>query len=283
MKTNTIPFVLIVEDMFTLYLPLKKFLEKKGYFILEPEEEGNFVNSYEKAISLASKTPPDIAVLDIHLGQKTGKDGIDVANWLRTQYQIPIIILSGHGNEVNMRRLLDSHLFSFVSRDGNTDLYLDQLARTMMLELARSKDEHQPTSQKVISRLPVKEIKLEKSPLNKAGEVGKHDPVVIERLIDWSGIAFVSSARTIDESLKNSIWIHQKEGNREFIYRGSLKELERLLPAYFCRVNKSQIINLKMVTGFRKTSYFQEELEFELSQEFEEQAMPKITTYCLAG
>jgi DNA-binding LytR/AlgR family response regulator len=280
MKTHSIPSVLIVEDMFLLYQPLKTFLEKKGYHILEPEEEGDFVNSYEKAVSVASKTPPDIAILDIHLGQKTGKDGIDVANWLKKKYPIPIIILSGHGNEVNMRRLVDSHLFSFVSRDGSTGLYLEQLAQTMMLELARTKEEIQSAGQKVVSRLPVKEIKLEKSPFNKTGEVGKHDPVVIERLIDWAGIAFVSSARSINESLKNSVWIHQKEGNREFIHRGTLQDIEKLLPPYFCRINNSQIINLKMITGVRNNIYYQEELDFELSKNYEKEALPKIQLYC---
>ena len=83
--------VLVVEDEENLLEALKYNLEKEGYFVLTAIDG-------EKGLALARETSPDLMILDIMLPKL---DGFEVCRILRRETNIPILMLTAKGEEVD--------------------------------------------------------------------------------------------------------------------------------------------------------------------------------------
>ena len=81
--------ILILEDEFILGEDLRMQLEDLGYEVVA------VADTVEKALTVVEEKQPDLALLDIQLGDDPSA-GIRLAEILRTQYQIPFIFLSSH-------------------------------------------------------------------------------------------------------------------------------------------------------------------------------------------
>lgn len=79
--------VLIVEDMALIGLDLASTLESYGYRPVGP------FPSEDKALAALSEDPPDLAVLDINLGEDSHSGG--VADRL-TQLGVPFVFITGY-------------------------------------------------------------------------------------------------------------------------------------------------------------------------------------------
>ncbi|MFC1898464.1 response regulator [Candidatus Cloacimonadota bacterium] len=80
--------ILLAEDEAIIAQYLKMELEQNGY------EVCGFVASGEEAITKVRELNPDLILMDINLSGEI--DGIDAAHEIRTDFQIPIIFMTGY-------------------------------------------------------------------------------------------------------------------------------------------------------------------------------------------
>ena len=83
--------ILVVEDEENLLKPLRYNLQREGYKVVEAEDG-------QTALSLAENTSPDLVVLDIMLPKL---DGLEVCRILRQRTEVPILMLTAKGEEVD--------------------------------------------------------------------------------------------------------------------------------------------------------------------------------------
>ena len=84
--------ILIVEDEAILLMQLEAMFEDEGHTVV-----GTAMSSAE-AIELASRTQPDIAIVDIHL--LDGSSGIEVARHLRTSGETLVVFVTANAKKV---------------------------------------------------------------------------------------------------------------------------------------------------------------------------------------
>ena len=88
--------ILIVEDDAILRMDLEFCLRDLGYEIAAS------CASAEEAIESATKSKPDIVLMDIFM--PGGLDGVEVAKIMNTEFQLPVIYLSGFCDEISISR-----------------------------------------------------------------------------------------------------------------------------------------------------------------------------------
>ncbi len=90
------PRILVAEDQAIVALDIQRQLHKLRYEVV------GVVSSARDAIRQAGELRPDLALLDIHLDDQ--RDGIDVADALRTQYRIPVVFLTAYADAATLER-----------------------------------------------------------------------------------------------------------------------------------------------------------------------------------
>ena len=87
----TLPNVLVVDDEAHIRERCLLYLERAGYVVTEAETGG-------QALELLQHQTIDLVVLDIMM---PGEDGLSLARRLRSQSNVPILMLSARGEEVD--------------------------------------------------------------------------------------------------------------------------------------------------------------------------------------
>ncbi len=100
--------ILIVEDEIIIAIDLKIRLEDLGYYV-----PGIAVNGRD-AIKKTGEKNPDIILMDILLNGD--KDGIEVAQQIRNQYNIPIIYLTGNQNDSVIERAETTEPYGYINK-----------------------------------------------------------------------------------------------------------------------------------------------------------------------
>jgi two-component system, OmpR family, KDP operon response regulator KdpE len=108
--------VLVVDDEPQLRRFLRASLEGHGLRVIE-------ATTAREAVSLASSHNPDVVILD--LGLPDG-DGLDVARRIREWGQVPIIVVSARGQELDKVAALDAGADDYLTKPFGT---LELLAR----------------------------------------------------------------------------------------------------------------------------------------------------------
>lgn len=80
--------LLIADDDRLVLATLAEGLRRAGHTVLEAANG-------EEAIRLACEHQPDLAILDMRM---PGRDGLDVAHWLREHTRVPFLFLSAYGD-----------------------------------------------------------------------------------------------------------------------------------------------------------------------------------------
>jgi signal transduction histidine kinase len=88
--------VLVVEDESIVALELEEQLKRLGCRVIGPASNAAL------ALRLCEAHAPDLALMDIRIqGQQ---DGIETAHALRTRFDVPVIYLTAHADEITMER-----------------------------------------------------------------------------------------------------------------------------------------------------------------------------------
>ncbi|MBN1122308.1 MAG: response regulator transcription factor [Anaerolineae bacterium] len=121
--------VLVVDDDPAIRKLVRVNLEKRGYTV-RVAADGT------KAIDAIKHQLPDLVLLDIVM---PGLSGIDVCLWIRTQSDVPIIVLSAHDEEDLMIRALDAGADDYVTKPFSYEALLARV-RAVMRRAAGSQD-----------------------------------------------------------------------------------------------------------------------------------------------
>jgi DNA-binding response OmpR family regulator len=96
-------------------------LEKRGYAIRVAEDGTEAINAIKQQM-------PDLVILDIVM---SGLSGIDVCLWIRTQSDVPVIVLSAHDEEDLMVRALDAGADDYVTKPFSYETLLARMRAVM--------------------------------------------------------------------------------------------------------------------------------------------------------
>ncbi|MCD6297011.1 MAG: PAS domain S-box protein, partial [Deltaproteobacteria bacterium] len=98
--------VLIVEDDGIIAMDIQSRLMSLGFDV------SGMVSSGEEAIYRAKETPPDIVLMDIRLEGEM--DGIEAADQIRTQFNIPVVYLTAYAEEAVLERAKITEPFGYI-------------------------------------------------------------------------------------------------------------------------------------------------------------------------
>ena len=98
--------ILIVEDEGLIAFDLQRRLERAGYSVVGPAE------TMEEALEAVAALRPDLAMMDIRI--KGNHDGIDTANLLSREFDIPIIYVTAHGDDETLERARLAEPFGYI-------------------------------------------------------------------------------------------------------------------------------------------------------------------------
>lgn len=96
----------IVEDEGIVVMHIEENLKSLGYDV------SGIASSGEKAIELAENTHPDLVLMDIVL--KGEMDGIEAADQIRKNFDIPVIFLTAFGDENTLQRAKATEPFAYL-------------------------------------------------------------------------------------------------------------------------------------------------------------------------
>jgi len=103
--------VIIVEDDRFISTIFKMFLAELGHDLVGRCETG------EKALELCHLLHPDVVLMDIHL--QGNLDGIETAEKLKTQLDIPVIYISGDTSNAIIERAIVSNSYGYLVKPVN--------------------------------------------------------------------------------------------------------------------------------------------------------------------
>lgn len=98
--------ILIVEDEVVVAMDIEARLRSMGYTVVGRVDTG------EAAITTAAERRPDLVLMDIRL--KGVIDGIDAANVVRKESEIPVVFLTAHADERTLDRAKLSEPFGYI-------------------------------------------------------------------------------------------------------------------------------------------------------------------------
>ena len=101
------PFrILVVEDDPDISTILALFIKKYGYELCGSAESG------EDAIRLIETTSPDVVFIDFKL--KGSMDGVDLAQYINKNFQIPFIYITGYSDSHIIERVIHTRPAAFI-------------------------------------------------------------------------------------------------------------------------------------------------------------------------
>ena len=207
MASNSRPTVMVVEDETSYVEALTVGLTREG-FRVEVATDG------VEALAKFDLVRPDIVLLDVMLPKMSG---IDVCRQLRKRTQIPIIMVTAKGAEIDtvvglevgaddyvakpyrMRELV-ARMRAVMRRQGALVPAVEETSERVLNvgDLALDPDEHRVTLAGEPLALPLKEFELLHLLLANAGRVLTRD-ILIDRV--W-GSDYVGDTKTLDVHVK---------------------------------------------------------------------------------
>jgi two-component system, OmpR family, KDP operon response regulator KdpE len=121
--------ILVVDDEIEIVRALRRTLTAHGYRVFT-------ASSGEEAVEVTSKRRPDLLLLDLLL---PGMSGLEVCRRVRSESNVPIIVLSVEGAEHDKVEALDLGADDYVSKPFGMDEVLARV-RVALRHVARAQD-----------------------------------------------------------------------------------------------------------------------------------------------
>ncbi len=100
--------ILIVEDERLIANDIKDRLKKPGY------RNTHIASSAEEALGIIPSISPDLVIMDI--GLKRGMDGVETAQEIRTQYDLPIIYVTSYTDPETLERAKSTDPHGYITK-----------------------------------------------------------------------------------------------------------------------------------------------------------------------
>ncbi len=205
--------ILIVEDEMIIAANISLQLSNLGYEICGIVPRG------EEALLHLKEQQPDIILLDIHL--KGRLDGIETAEHIQKDYDIPLIYLTANADDAHFNRAKATNPYGFISKPFKKA----DLQRAIELTVNRMMAEGDKTEDAGPSFI-----------LSDCIFVRDHEKMVKIIIKD---IYYIEADR-------NYCRIFSKE--REYLLVLTLKDMEdKLPPEHFVRIHRSYIVNISHI------------------------------------
>ncbi len=212
--------ILLVEDESIIYRNIRDFFIDNGFIVLaHPEKE--YIDNYDDAV-LVCKNIPHIAILDIEIKGK--KNGFEIAKYVKRHFYSPIIFFTGNTNAPNRTQARKLAAGGFVKKSvkpyDEQQLYEDVQRLLPYAQFANT-------------------MRTETIMLNLQEHIGRE---FVARKVELKKLMF------IDTSVygKNYVTLHL-QNRKSYQYHSSLREMEKLLPPYFLKVDSGMIINSRFI------------------------------------
>lgn len=206
--------VLIVEDELIIANDLQDILESNNYHVI------GIAKSYDLAINKLSAKQPDIVLLDIQIDGS--KDGIDLANTIRNEYEIPFVFISSHTDRATLDRAKESKPNGFLVKpfeDEDVFVAVEMALSNFSKEQNNNQDNQDFT-------------------INESLFIRQKNTAV---KVAYDDILYASS---------DANYCTLYTGDKKFVMRSTLKELEsKLNDKRFFRCHKSHLVNLNQLSA----------------------------------
>jgi DNA-binding LytR/AlgR family response regulator len=216
---NTIN-VLVVEDESIVSKDIQHSLKKLGYQVVGAAATG------EKAIELVRSESPDIVLMDIML--KGDMNGIEVAEVVRSEFNIPVIFLTAYADESTLSKAKVTEPYGYIIKpfkeiDLHTSIEMALYKHKKTRELEKERDYLYTL---VDNKETVDGFIFVKSN-SKLVKLNTKDIYFIEALKDYVVINTRDTRYTIHSTMKE---IETKMGNTEFIrvHRSFIVRLDKI-------------------------------------------------------
>lgn len=208
--------ILIVEDEMIIAADTSLQLSNLGY------EVSGIATKGEDALIHIKKNLPDIVLFDIQLKGKL--DGIETAQLMQKEFNIPIIYLTSNVDDANFIRAKKTNPSAFISKPFKK-LDLQRAIELTANQIVLNKNINNKEEDKVDSLILSDRIFV------------RHNDRIVKIII--ADILYIEADR-------NYCRIHSK--GKIFLLVATLKDIEKKLPTeYFVRVHRSFIINLSQI------------------------------------
>ena len=114
--------LLIADDDRLVLATVAEGLRRAGHTVLEAANG-------EEAIRLACEQQPDLAILDMRM---PGRDGLDVAHWLREHTSVPFLFLSAYGDAEVVDAAVQSGALGYLVKPLDVQQILPSIDAAMM-------------------------------------------------------------------------------------------------------------------------------------------------------
>jgi DNA-binding LytR/AlgR family response regulator len=240
--------ILIIEDEMVIAANISLQLTSLGY------EVTGIIPRGEEALIHIKVNKPDIVVLDINL--KGEIDGIETAQLMQKDQNIPIIYLTANADDNNFNRAKATNPYAFISKP------FKKLDLQRAIELTINHIHAQNHSQK-------SSLEQNTSPfiLSNCIFVRHHEKMV---KVDIKDILYIEAER-------NYCRIHSRD--KEYLLVMTLKDLDEKLPQkHFIRVHRSFIVNLSQINEVATSHIVIEKKAIPVSKPLKEELLKRLQT-----
>ncbi|MCD6065531.1 MAG: two component transcriptional regulator, LytTR family [Bacteroidetes bacterium] len=249
MKTNLI----IVEDEFTIAMDVEMRLKKLGYNII------GIVDNADSAVKLAEEESPDLVLMDINIiGELSG---IDAAKKIHTEFFIPVVFLTAHGDRKTFNQALEADPYGYIIKPFK-DVDLQNAIEIALNKHSTAKEERKKTE-------------LAKSLLS--GQL-ENEGTNSEHLFvkDKNGLHKINVEDIMYlEALDNYCHIHIN-GDRYTVHSYLKDVVEKINHPSFVRVHRSYVVNLNKIQSIKEDQIILSKITVPISRSYKNAIMEKI-------
>jgi DNA-binding LytR/AlgR family response regulator len=234
--------IAIVEDEMIIAESIFRSLKALNYNALEP------VSNYTSALEIICIHKPDLVLIDIRLSGS--KDGIDLANEINACHTVPFIFLTSNSDPHTIARAKKTYPAAYLLKPfTKADLY-------STIEIGMQ------------NHMKLKEMQSEKAtPVNDFVMV-KYNKTFIK--LYFNEILYINSQHVYIEI----VTVYEKK----FLVRTSINEYSKLLPSYFLKVHRSNVINTNYIDEITATSAVLKGYSVPVSKEFRKELTDILQT-----
>lgn len=221
--------ILIVEDEVLIAQDVKEILETVGY------KNVFRAKNYTQAIEIFTTQNIDLVLVDINLNED--RSGVDLANYINSQKQIPIIYITSYSDAATIGVVKKTMPAAFLLKPYSQALLLASLEIALF---------------NYASKINAADNALN----NNFSEASEGNVVINQHLLVKENYHFIKIP--LDEILwfeSDKNYVEVKTLNKKYIIRSSLKKLLEQLPSSdFVKCYKQFIINVKHARSFSSDS-----------------------------
>lgn len=212
--------VLVVEDESIVSKDIQHSLKKLGYNVIGAASNG------KRALEIFTEEMPDIVLMDIML--KGDMNGIEVAEIVKKQYNIPVIFLTAYADESTLGKAKITEPYGYIIKpfkeiDLHTTIEMAIYKHQKATELEKERD----LLFSIVENKDEKDGFIFVKSNSKLVKLNTKDIYFIEALKDYVVINTLDTRYTIHSTMKE---IESKMGTSEFIrvHRSFIVRLDKI-------------------------------------------------------